>query len=430
MPTPLEVSQSLLAVLVFLFAAHLGGFLFQRYKQPGVIGEIAGGILLGPSLLGWMHPELFHTLFVGPTRAGIALTLIYNFGLLMLMFISGLEAESLFQKGKKRSIFVLATLGTAIPLLAALGLSFQVDLSEFYGERGDRRSLAILLGCAAAVTSLPVISRIFMDLGIIKTPFARLILSASLIDDIILYFFMAVAVTLSDLKFGSSEIWVSKVFPEASELLQIGILGFSHLVFMISVIAFGKWIISWLKIGPFFFLKKRSPVSFYIAALLFFAICGHLLSVPFVLSAFAAGIAVCSGQDLELSDKSALRDFSLSFFIPIYFAYVGFRIDLSRDFDFMLTLALIGIGSLLKISSIYFSSRVAGISSRISRSVAMAMNARGGPGIVLASVAFDAKIIGSSLFVSLVLTAIVTSMVSGAWLQSQLKKGSLNLELN
>lgn len=429
MPSPHEISQSLAAILIFLLAAHLGGFLFQRFRQPVVIGEIVGGLLLGPSVLGLFWPDLYQQLFVTPERARLSLSLIYNFGLLLLMFVSGLEADNLFSKGSRRTAWILAVLGTMLPLAFGYAIATQMDLSRFIGSHGDVKSLAIVLGCATAVTSLPVISRIFMDMGILKSAFARLVLSASLVDDVILYLILALVLSMSTLNQEADFGLLAPLLESLPYTTHVLLSSLLHVAFVIASISLGRPIIQKLAIGPIRFLMVRQPVSAYIVIMISFVIAGYALSIPFVLSAFCGGIATSQCREFRQADHEALKSFSMAFFFPIYFAYVGFRINLAQDFDVAFTVGLIVIASVIKTISMWVSSRLAGLPKSTCLDLSITMNARGGPGIVLASVAYDAQLITTQMFVSLVLLAIVTSMGAGSWLQWRLDRKKLNHEL-
>src|SRR5215469_1099708 len=171
------VGPLILLLALLLTTAHLMGYLFARLRQPRVIGEILAGILLGPFVLGrW--PVYSHMLqldsAVEPRKA--ALDLIYYMGLLMLMFLSGAETKALFHPDERKQIGWLASVGTALPFGLMLLLAPLLPLDWFMGVKDSRIALVLVMSIAVAVTSIPVISRIFFDLKILHTRFARLVL--------------------------------------------------------------------------------------------------------------------------------------------------------------------------------------------------------------------------------------------------------------
>src|SRR5579864_7403705 len=154
------IGSLILLLSLLLTAAHLLGYLFARLRQPRVIGEILAGILLGPFVLGKLSVYtnvLQLNNAAEPKKA--ALELLYQLGLLMLMFLSGAETKALFQKHERKQIAWLASVGTVLPFFVMLGLASLLPLGWFMGERSNRTSLLLVMGIAVSVTSIPVISR-------------------------------------------------------------------------------------------------------------------------------------------------------------------------------------------------------------------------------------------------------------------------------
>src|SRR5262245_42204043 len=192
------IGPLILFVAILLTGAHLLGYLFARLRQPRVIGEILAGCILGPFVLGkWTEYTQFLQLDVAAPQKKAALDLIYYLGLLMLMFLSGAETKALFQRHERKQIAWLASVGTVLPFFIMLGLASMVPLGWFIGERQNRTSLLLVMGIAVAVTSIPVISRIFFDLKILHTRFARLVLGVAVLEDIGLWAVLAVATALA-----------------------------------------------------------------------------------------------------------------------------------------------------------------------------------------------------------------------------------------
>ncbi|RYZ83558.1 MAG: cation:proton antiporter, partial [Proteobacteria bacterium] len=204
--TTLDTAQILLALLIMLAMTHAMGFLFQAMKQPVVIGEILAGILLGPTLIGHFFPEASAALMGDGSISKTVLSALGQLGLIFLMFSSGLEIRNIFQKqGNRTSIFV-SSIGCLIPF--AMGALFVniFDQSENFGTAGNSTAFLIIFASSIAVTSIPVISRIFIDLGIMDTRFARTVVASAVIEDIALYVVMGVALGLVAQKTGDQSI--------------------------------------------------------------------------------------------------------------------------------------------------------------------------------------------------------------------------------
>src|SRR5437763_8446154 len=192
------IGPLILFLAILLTVAHLLGYLFARLRQPRVIGEILAGCILGPFVLGrWAAYTHFLQLDVAATEKKAALDLLYYLGLLMLMFLSGAETKALFQKHERKQIGWLAAVGTALPFFIMLALGSVLPLGWFMGAKSSRASLLLVMSIAVAVTSIPVISRIFFDLKILHTRFARLVLGVAVREDIGVWAVLAVAPALA-----------------------------------------------------------------------------------------------------------------------------------------------------------------------------------------------------------------------------------------
>jgi Kef-type K+ transport system membrane component KefB len=404
-----------LTVLLFLLlaAAHVFGHIFSRLRQPKVIGEIFAGVLLGPSILGLISPALSQTLFGERNGAGsqhdAILSFLYSMGLLLLMFVSGAETRHLFSREDRREIAWLTTFGTGLPFLLALVATLFVPLEPLMGSIGNRTSLVLVLGIAVAVTSIPVISRIFYDLQILHTRFARLVLGVAVIEDIILWALLAIATALA----ASAAIPAWKMAIHVSATLVYFGVGLTIAPPLLRRLNAARWNV----------LAKASPVGYVVAVLLAYAGVAALFDVSLVFAAFLAGFAMASDGARVSEALDALSKFSFAVFIPIYFAVVGYRLELGRTFSFTMLAVFLVTTCVAKLLSVGLGARLAGFSGLAVINLAIATNARGGPGIVLASVAYDAGIINASFYTTLVLVAVLTSQAAGAWLGYVLQKG-------
>src|ERR1041385_5782734 len=183
---------SLLFVLLLLVGfAQLLGYLFLRLRQPKVIGEILAGVVLGPALLG-RFPFVSHLIDSTKHQESV-LDFVYWLGLLLLMFLSGAETQQLFTREERREVSWLAIVGTGIPFVLGLVLGPWLARPALAGPNGNRISLVIILAVGVAVTSVPVVSKIFADLQILHTRFARLVLGVAVLEDIVLWLALALA---------------------------------------------------------------------------------------------------------------------------------------------------------------------------------------------------------------------------------------------
>lgn len=402
------LASVLLVLLILVGFAQFLGYLFVRLRQPKVIGEILAGVVLGPALLG-RFPALSH-LIDSAKQQGNILDFVYWLGLLLLMFLSGAETQQLFTREERREVGWLTIVGTGIPF--ALGLVFGPWLitPALAGPNGNRLSLTIILAVGVAVTSVPVVSKIFADLKILHTRFARLVLGVAVLEDIVLWLALAVATAMAG---------KAALDPRAMSYHLLATVAF----FLLGLTLVPR-IIKRINKARFNVLAKNSPVGYALAVLLAYCAVAGALKVSLVFAAFLAGFAVVhKKRKLFAEALDAIGKVAFAFFIPAYFAIVGLKLDLIRGVSLWAMLAFIAGSCIVKILSVSLAGRFAGFRGLDLVNLAITTNARGGPGIVLASVAFDAGIISATFYTTLVVAAVVTSQFAGAWLDYVLRRG-------
>ncbi len=399
-------------LLVLISAAHLLGHLFHRLGQPRVIGEIVAGVLLGPAVLQRVAPKISVALFgMVESVHGMQelMGFIYSMGLMLLMFVSGSEIRRLFNRDDRRQVAWLASIGTGMPFLIALAMAPLFPIRKLAGPSGSNIALLLVIGIAVAVTSIPVISRIFHDLGIMHTRFARLVLAVAVIEDIALWGVLAVATTLAK----------SAALPHTAIVW--------HILVTLSYFAAGLTIapplLRRLNVSGWNVLARASPVGYLIAIMLVFCAAAALLGVNPVFAAFLAGYAVAQDREFFSTAIDSLSRFSFAFFIPLYFLLVGFRLKLDAGYSLVMLLIFLLVACGIKLISVGLGAILAAFRGLDVLNLAVATNARGGPGIVLATVAYDVGIVNAEAFTTLVLVAVFTSQAAGAWLEFVLRKG-------
>lgn len=299
---------------------------------------------------------------------------------------------------------------TILPFIIGLAVSRVFDFTPYAGPNSNSLSLSLIVGIAVAVTSIPVISKIFLDLKIMGTRYSRIVLAIATIEDSILYAGLAIATGIA----GAS---VPSAFTIGSVILLTAI-------FLLTGLFLVPHVLRWLSTSRASFLMEMSHSRFALFLLFVFVATAALLNVNIVFGAFLAGIAIGTVPE-EMFAKAAesIKKISLALFTPAYFAIVGLELDLIHQFDLLIFLGFLLLSSGLKIAGALGVGKLIRKSWLSSANLAFGLNARGGPGIVLATVAFSARLISESFFVALVLIAIVTSLATGYWLRYVLGKG-------
>ena len=403
-----DLTSVLFVLLLLVGVAQLLGYLFTRLRQPKVAGEILAGIVLGPALLGQL--PFASRLMDGARHQESILTFVYWLGLLLLMFLSGAETRQLFSREERREVGWLTVVGTGIPFLLGLVLGPWLISPSLAGPNSNTISLIIILAVGVAVTSVPVVAKIFADLKILHTRFARIVLGVAVLEDIVLWLALAIATALAE---------KTALNPRQMLYHLVSTIGFFGLALTIV-----PRIIKRINKSRFNVFAKHSPVAYAMAVLLGYCVVAGALGVSVVFAAFLAGFAVVHKKRRLFSEAlDAIGKVSFAFFVPVYFALVGLKLDLIRGLSLWMIAAFIAGSCLVKILSVALAAQCAGFRRLDLINLAITTNARGGPGIVLASVAYDAGIISPAFYTTLVLAAVLTSQIAGAWLDYVLYKG-------
>lgn len=400
-----ELTITLFAISLLLLGAFVFGKLFEFFKAPKVVGEIVGGMIFGGSCLYFLFPELIDSIFKSYSEEGKVLNIFYHLGLTFLMFSSGFNTKIEVNNKNLKTLSFLFIGATIIPMLASL-IFINIFMNSFIGESGNQVAFIIVFTISVAITSIPVISKIFFDLGIMNTNFSNIVLTTSTFQDLCLWIMLNTAINIvSTNKFSLFNMLLITVF-------TIGLFIITNFI--------SKYINN-IK------LKINSSDFFAIVFIILFLMIGilSLFKINVMYSAFIVGYIVKTVSEFnkETSEKiKAISDFSFAFFIPIYFALVGIQLNIIHNFSlirfclyFIIAFSLEAIGCVIML-----------IFTNLNRksivNFAITMNARGGPGIVLATVAYSYKIINMEFFTVLILTTMLSSLLAGYWLRYQQKK--------
>ncbi len=403
-----ELTHVLFLLLLLVGLAQFLGWLCVKMRQPKVVGEILAGVVLGNALIGRMP---FAARFIESARhQGNVLDFVYWLGLLLLMFLAGAETQQLFTRGERRQVGWLILVGTGLPFVLGLLFAPWLIRPSIEGPNGNRISLTIILAVGVAVTSVPVVSKIFADLNILHTRFARLVLSVAVLEDIVLWLALAIATATAG---------KAVLDPRAMSYHLLATVAF----FLLGLTIVPRWI-KRINKARFNVLSRHSPTGYAMAVLLAYCVVAGALDISLVFAAFLAGFAVVHKKRRLFAEAiDAIGKVSFAFFIPVYFAVVGLKLDMIRGVSLWMMLIFIAGTCVVKVFSVSLASHFAGFRGLDLINLAITTNARGGPGIVLASVAYDAGIISSSFYTTLVVAAVLTSQIAGAWLDYVLRKG-------
>ncbi len=393
------VVHLLVQLSVMLLAARIFSEIARRLKQPGIVGEIIAGILLGPTVMGMIQPEWFTALFPTDSDSGVVLSGMVQVAVVMLLFIGGLEVDLhvVWQQGKVA--LVTSLFGLVIPF--ALGFIFPYYFPGFFGfaENYSVTIFALFMGTAMAITALPVIVRILMDTNLFKTRMGLLVVSSAMIDDVIGWLIFSLILGMIG-KGGHGMPLISTV-----------ILTLAFTAIMLTV---GRGVIN--RILPWINKKLAWPggiLSVSLALCFLGASFTEYIGIHAVFGAFIIGVCVGDSEHFSERAKEIVHQFINNIFAPLFAVSIGLRVNFVANFDLMLTLVIILIAFAGKIIGCGIGTRLGGFPWRESLAAGFGMNARGAMEIILGIVALENGLINEKVFVSLVIMALVTSMTSG-----------------
>jgi Kef-type K+ transport system membrane component KefB len=401
-----EVLSFLIIVSVILITARVLGEVFRKFKQPAVIGEILAGVILGPSLLGTLFPDLFHSLFTSekgvPYKAFDGLAQI---GIILLMFIAGFEVDlrQIRKQGKKATSISL--MGLLFPFaLGFITVWFFYDRIFSDASHTSKVIPAMFFGTALSITALSVIAKILLDLNILRSKIGNLVLTAAMIDDFLGWILFSIIIQMMGKSDGS--------FASVSM-----VLGFT--VFILTI---GRWLVDKILLIADKFLSIGGLITIAVSLCLLSAVFTEYLGVRGIFGAFLMGVAIGDSKHFPERLQSILHQFVVNIIAPLFFASIGLRVNFVTNFNIEIVAIILFIACIAKLIGAGVGARMSGMSKNESYAVAFGMNARGSQEIVLGTLALQAKIIDEPIFVGLVVMTVVTILIAGPLMKYYIEK--------
>ncbi|HEY6124860.1 MAG TPA: cation:proton antiporter [Steroidobacteraceae bacterium] len=392
----------LLQMFVILAACRFFGWLVQRWmRQPPVIGEMIAGVVLGPSLLGVVAPELQAFLF--PPDSKPVLYVVAQLGIGLYMFLVGLEFRSDEFRSNAPSAVAVSVAGIVVPFIVAIaGTPLLMNVPELFSEGVSRFNATLFMGAAIAITAFPVLARIIQERGLNGSLIATLSLSAAAIGDAIAW--CVLAVVLACLGAG----------PAVAITAIVGGIILSAVMILLGPRLF----------APLGRLAEREqaagqPLSTTVlaAALMLFSVSAwfaDFIGLHAVFGGFLIGTAMPRGVFAERVRK-VLEPFTVVFLLPVFFTYSGLNTQLTMVNSISLLLIALGVlaaSIFAKFVACWAAARLSGQDSRSALGIGALMNARGLTELIILNIGLQAGIIGPALFSMMVLMAIVTTLMA------------------
>jgi Kef-type K+ transport system membrane component KefB len=385
----------LLAMVVIVAAARVCGVVARRLRQPAVVGEVIAGIMLGPSLLGRVAPDWAG--FLLPGSATPFLGIIAQIGIILFMFLVGLELDTGLLRKKTHATVAISHASIVAPFLlgSTLALYLYPRLSS---SDVPFTVFAMFLGVSISVTAFPVLARILTDRKLQKTRMGVIAISCAAVDDVTAWCLLAFVVSIAQARVGGA-------------LMTIG-LALGYVLFMILVA--GPWIERMVRSQ-----ERRGTTSAHtfvaFLGLLLSALLTEWIGIHALFGAFLLGALVPHDSALSAQLSHKLQDFVVIVLLPAFFAFTGLRTQiglLSSGSDWLLLGLIVLVACAGKFGGSAIAARLTGLEWRDSAALGVLMNTRGLMELIVLNIGLDLRVISPTLFAMLVLMALITTFMT------------------
>ena len=385
-------------IVTIIIVARFFGWMFRKIGQPSVIGEIIAGIVLGPSLVGMYFPEFSNALF--PVASLGNLQFLSQIGLILFMFVIGMELDLKVLKNKANEALVISHASIIIPFALGIGLSYFIYY-RFAPAGVEFLSFSLFMGIAMSITAFPVLARIVQERGIHKTRIGTIVITCAATDDITAWCILAAVIAI--VKAGSF----------VSSLYIIG-LAFAYVLLMIFVVKpFLK------RIGDLYSTKNKlnkPVVAIFFLTLILSSYTTEIIGIHALFGAFMTGAIMPDIAKFRAIFINKVEDVSVILLLPLFFVFTGLRTQIGLINDpylwkvtgFIILVAVIGkfLGSAL-------AAKFVGQNWHDSLTIGALMNTRGLMELVVLNIGYDLGVLTSEVFTMMVIMALVTTFMTG-----------------
>ncbi len=393
-----SIGLLLLQILIILTVARIMGWVFTQFRQPAVIGEIVAGILLGPTLFGMVWPEGFNFLFPGNSLDSIEL--LSQFGLILFMFVVGMELSLNDIKEQFHNSLIVSHAGIFIPFILSFPVTLLVYPQVSVGGNPPFLPFLLFVGIAMSITAFPVLARIISDQRLNGTPIGKMALSTAAMGDISAWLFLAAIVAITQSGSMSSSLF-NLLFLMVYLLIMFGL--FRPLFKVMGKIYDNSEVVSRPMVGIIFILLIVSSYA------------TELLSMHALFGAFIMGLIMPEDEKFRHIITQKIEDVSLMLFLPLFFVASGLKTQLGLiDSEWMwLLLALFTIVAVVgKVGGTYLAARSTGHKPKESLYLGAFMNTRGLMELVVLSIGLQLGVLPPAVYAVLVLMTIITTVMT------------------
>jgi len=388
----------LLQIITIIIVARFFGWMFRKIGQPSVIGEMIAGIVLGPSLVGLYFPEFFSNLF--PKESLGNLKFLSQIGLILFMFVIGMELDLKSLKNKANDAVVISHASIIFPFTLGIGLAYFI-YNQFAPVGVEFVSFALFLGIAMSITAFPVLARIVQERGIHKTKLGTIVITCAAADDITAWCILAIVIAI--VKAGSF----------VSSLYVIG-LAIGYVFLMLKVVRPFLEKVGELKNSRQSLSKP--VVAIFLLTLIVSAYSTEVIGIHALFGAFMAGAIMPDNAKFRSIIIEKVEDVSVILLLPLFFVFTGLRTQIGLINDpylWKITGMIILVAVVGKFVGSALAAKFVGQSWRDSFTIGALMNTRGLMELIVLNIGLDLKVLSTEIFTMMVIMALVTTFMTG-----------------
>ncbi len=388
----------ILQVVAIILVSRVFGFIFNKIGQPTVIGEIIAGIVLGPSVVGLFFPEF--SLFLFPEASLGNLKFLSQFGLILFMFVIGMELDLNVLKGKAHDAVVISHASIIIPYALGMGLAYFL-YEEFAPEKISFMSFALFMGIATSITAFPVLARIIQERDLTKTRLGVIAITCAAADDVTAWCILAAVIAI--VKAGT---FVSALFTIALSLVYVLFMIFAVQPFL-------------RRLGNIYSDREtinKTIVAVSFLVLLISAYLAEIIGIHALFGAFLAGVIMPPNFNFRKILTEKIEDVSLVLLLPLFFVFTGLRtqIGLLNQPHLWAVCGWIILAAVAgKFGGSAIAARFVGQSWKDSLAIGALMNTRGLMELIVLNIGYDLGILSPEIFAMMVLMALITTFMTG-----------------
>jgi Kef-type K+ transport system membrane component KefB len=389
----------ILQLIVIVLIARVCGAVASRAGQPAVVGEIAAGILLGPSLLGWVSPDF--SSFVFPPQSLPTLQLLSQIGVILYMFVVGLELDPSHVRLRAHTAVAVSHVSIVFPFL--LGALASLALFTPYAPAGvPFHAFAMFMGIAMSITAFPVLARILEERGLSRTPMGSTAITCAAVDDVTAWTLLAFVVAI---------VTSGGAVPRLFIMIAVAV-GF------VVTMLYGVRPLLRRLLDP----KGRHPAlgkertAIVLGVLFASALATELIGIHALFGAFVAGASMPRDSELRVRLRERLESFSSIFLLPLFFAFTGLRTEiglLGTTRAWLICGGIIALATAGKLVGTSIAARWTGMDWRNALVLGALMNTRGLMELIALNVGYDLGILSPGIFAMMVIMALVTTALTG-----------------